>query len=398
MRKISAVTVARSDYGIYRSVFRAVEADSGLELRLIVAAAHLAAEFGNSVGEIAADGFDIVHRVDMLRAEDSPRGIAQSMARGLEGFARVFEQDPPDLLFVLGDRFEMHAATLAALPFRIPVAHIHGGELTEGAIDDALRHSITKLSHLHFVATEEYATRVRQLGEEPWRVVVSGAPGLDGLETMSMWSRDSVIDQLGPLLRDPPLLVTYHPVTLEYEGTEHQVRELLAAVDGFEGPILFTAPNADTSGREVRRMIEEFVAGRERAQLAENLGTEGYFGLMAYARAMVGNSSSGIIEASSFRLPVVNVGNRQKGRVRAANVIDVECTRTAIRMGIERALDPVFRESLTEITNPYGSGGAAGVIIATIKRFEQRDLIPKKFNDMSSDNAVHVALHGSRRE
>ena len=398
MRRLGVVTVARSDYGICRSVLRAVEVDPELELRLIVAGAHLSPEFGNSIEDIRSDGFDIAHRVDMLRADDSPRGIVQSMARGLEGFSRVFEQDPPDILLVVGDRFEMHAAALAALPFMIPVAHIHGGELTEGAIDDALRHGITKLSHLHFVATEEYATRVRQLGEEPWRVVVSGAPGLDGLGTMSMWPRDKIVAQLGPSLADPPLLVTYHPVTLEYDSTEQQVSELLAAVDRFEDPILFTAPNADTAGREVRRMVDDFVARRDRAQLIENLGSDGYFGLMAYARAMVGNSSSGIIEAPSFGLPVVNVGNRQKGRVRSTNVIDVECERGAIREGIERALDPGFRESIGGAGNPYGTGGAAAVIVDAIKRLGNERLVPKVFRDLPGETDVPVASHESSRD
>ncbi len=403
MRTIGAVTVGRSDYGIYRPVLRTIREDSGLELRLIVAGAHLSDEFGNSVDEITADGFDVSHRVDMLRSDDSPAGLVESMARGLAGFARVFAADRPDILLVLGDRFEMHAAALAAFPFKIPAAHIHGGELTEGAIDDSLRHSITKFSHLHFVTTGEYAARVRQLGEESWRIIVSGAPALDEVRNIDLWSTEEIVRRFGETFREPPLLVTYHPVTLEYEDVEPQVENLLKALDRFDVPILFTAPNADTSGRIVRRMIESFVSRNERAVLVENLGATGYFSMMAYSRAMLGNSSSGIIEAASFGLPVVNVGNRQKGRVRAVNVIDVGYGVEAIADGVRQALDEEFRSNLTGLENPYGDGTAAGVIVDTLRKISIDRLIPKRFVDqprtsalVGSQTAVHVELDGSR--
>ena len=387
------VTVARSDYSIYRSVLREIESDPALSLRLIVAGAHLSDEFGDTLTPIRDDGFEIAERVEMLRASDSSGGVARSMGTGIRAFADVFEARPPDILLVLGDRFEMHAAALAALPFKIPVAHIHGGELTEGAIDDALRHSMTKLSHLHFVATEEYASRVRQLGEEPWRVIVSGAPALDGIAETRLWTREEIISRLGSVFEQSPLLVTYHPVTLEHDDTQRQVEQLFHALDRFDVPIVFTAPNADTGGRAIRVRIDEFVRSRPLTVLVENLGALGYFSLMAYARAMVGNSSSGIIEAPSFGLPVVNIGTRQKGRIRAPNVLDVAVDSEAIQSGIRFALSSQFRESLRGLPNPYGSGGAARIIVENLKRLSSERLIPKRFCDLSSnDTSIAPAL------
>jgi UDP-hydrolysing UDP-N-acetyl-D-glucosamine 2-epimerase len=383
MRTLGVVTVARSDYGIYLPVLRKIQADPELRLHLIVSGMHLAPEFGRTVEAIEADGFEIAERVEMLVASDTPEAVAKSMGLGLIGFAQTYARLHLDILLVLGDRFEMHAAALAALPFKIPVAHIHGGELTEGAIDDALRHSMTKLSHLHFVSTDEHARRVVQLGEEPWRVTVSGAPSLDNLQEVKLLSVAELEAKFGLRLNQPPLLVTYHPVTLEHEQTEQQVKELLAALNSFEAPIVLTAPNADTGGRIVTRMIGEYVDAHASAQLVDNLGTQAYFSLMAIASAMVGNSSSGIIEASTFKLPVVNIGNRQKGRVRGENVIDVGYRREEIIEGIEKALRPDFRASLSQMINPYGSGAASEKIVARLKEVPLDDhLLVKRFHDI----------------
>ncbi len=240
MRTIGVVTVSRSDYGSYLPVLREIREDPGLKLHLIVSGMHLSPEFGLTARAIEADGFEINDCVEMLLSSDTPEGISKSMGLGLIGFAQSYACFRPDILLVLGDRFEMHAAALAALPFKIPVAHIHGGEITEGAIDDALRHSITKLSHLHFVSTEEYARRVIQMGEEPWRVIVSGAPSLDNLFNLALLERQELQARFGLFLERDPLLVTYHPVTLEYEQTEWQVNELLAALQAFDLPVVFT--------------------------------------------------------------------------------------------------------------------------------------------------------------
>ena len=244
MRTIGAVTVSRSDYSAYLPVLRRIQEDPGLELYLFATGMHLSPEFGLTVQTIEADGFEVSERVEMLLSSDTPEGISKSMGLGLIGFAQAYARFQPDILLLLGDRFEMHAAALAALPFKIPLAHIHGGEISEGAFDDALRHSITKLSHLHFVSTEDYAKRVMQMGEEQWRVMVSGAPSLDNLYTVRWLKRQELEAHFGLLLNGDPLLVTFHPVTLEYEQTEWQMSELLATLKTFDLPIVFTLPNA----------------------------------------------------------------------------------------------------------------------------------------------------------
>jgi UDP-hydrolysing UDP-N-acetyl-D-glucosamine 2-epimerase len=383
VRTIGVVTVARSDYGNYLPVLRKIQADPELRLHLMAGGMHLSPEFGLTVNAIEADGFEVSERVEMLLSSDTPEGIAKSMGLGTIGFAQAYARFRPDILLVLGDRFEMHAAVVAALPFKIPVAHIHGGESTEGAMDDAVRHSITKLSHLHFVATEEYRRRVLQMGEEPWRVIVSGAPGLDNLHSIKLLDRQELGAHSGLRLDSDPLLVTFHPVTLEYERTEGQVRELLEALGECGLPIVFTMPNADTNGRVIIRMLDEFIQSHPQAQLVENLGTQRYFSLMAIAAAMVGNSSSGIIEAPSFGLPVVNIGTRQQGRTRAANVIDVGYSRHEIIKGLKQALSPEFRAHLHEAPNPYGDGHASNVIVKNLKEVVLDDqFVVKRFYNL----------------
>lgn len=384
MRTIGVVTVARSDYGIYLPLLTKIQADPDLQLYLIVSGMHLSPEFGLTVEAIEADGFEIGERVEMLLSSDTPEGVAKSMGLGTIGFAQAFAHLRPDILVVLGDRFEMYTAALAALPFKIPVAHIHGGEITQGAIDDALRHSMTKLSHLHFVSTQEYARRVIQLGEESWRVIVSGAPGLDNLRATKLLAREELAVRFGLHLDETPfLLVTFHPVTLEHEQTEWQITELLTALETCGLPVVFTMPNADTSWRIIAHKIEEYIATHSSAQAIDNLGTQGYFSMMTLAAAMVGNSSSGIIEAASFELPVVNVGTRQRGRARGSNVVDVDYRRTSILEGLQRALDPQFRASLRGIHNLYGSGGASEKIVEVLERVQLDDkLIMKRFHDL----------------
>ena len=384
MRTIGVVTVGRSDYGIYLRLLREIQADRDLQLHLIVAGMHLSPEFGLTVQAIEADGFEVSERVEMLLSSDTPEGIAKSMGLGTVGFAQAYGRFRPDILVVLGDRFEMHAAAVAALPFKIPVAHIHGGEVTSGAIDDALRHSMTKLSHMHFVATRESSKRVIQLGEEPWRVNVTGSPSLDNLRSIELLGAEQLEAKFEIRLAPPPLLVTWHPVTLEYEHTAWQVGELLAALGMCGLPMVFTLPNADTNGRIIIRMIEEFVQAHLLAQIVNNFGTQAYFSMMAVAAAMVGNSSSGIIEAASFGLPVVNIGTRQQGRIRPANVVDVGYDRAEILAGIRKALDPDLRDRVRGMASPYGCGRASERIVKTLKEVALDDrLIVKRFYDVS---------------
>lgn len=390
MRKIAVVTVARSDFGIYGSVLRAIQGEPSLELQIFATGMHLAPEFGLTVEMIERDGFAVNERVESLLAADTPSAIAKSTGLGVIGFADVFARNRPDVLVVLGDRFDMYAAALAALPFKIPVAHLHGGEVTHGAIDEALRHSLTKLSHLHFVATQDAAQRVIQLGEEPWRVTHSGAPALDAIDSVPQLSREELQSRFGLKLDEAPLLVTFHPTTLQFEQTAAQTAELLAAIEASGLPAIFTAPNADTAGRQVRTMIEAFVAAQLRAQFVENLGQQGYFSMMREACAMVGNSSSGIIEAASFGLPVVNIGERQGGRFRGANVIDVGYGREEILAGLKRALAPSFRTEVQALKNPYQAPErtAAALIVERLREvaLDERLLI-KRFHDVKLPNS-----------
>lgn len=384
MRTIGIVTVGRSDYGIYIPILKAIQNERDLCLKIFAGGMHLRPEHGLTVDRIARDGFEVTERVEMLTGSDSPLEIAQSIGRGVIGFSAALSRSAPDILVVLGDRFEMYSAALACLPLNIPVAHIHGGELTLGAIDDALRHSMTKLSHLHFVSTEAYAKRVIQLGEEPWRVTVSGAPGLDHLDSIKYLDRAALEKTLDIDLAKLTLLVTFHPVTLEYQQVEEQIDSVLLALEQSGCNILFTGPNADTGGSVISGKIKHYVGSRSQSKLIENLGTAIYFSLMRHVTAMVGNSSSGIIEAPSFHLPVVNVGSRQDGRLRAQNVIDVECSTPAILAGIQKAVDPSFKAGLQAMTDPYRqNGNAAKIIVRRLKDvvIDQR-LMVKSFHDL----------------
>lgn len=379
------VTVARSDYGILRPVLRAIEADDGLALRLYAAGSHLSPAMGLTVEEIEADGFAVAERLETLVASDTPAGVAASMGLGTLAFAQAFARHRPDLLVLLGDRFEVHAAAAAALPFMLPVAHVHGGEVTEGAIDESIRHSITKLSHLHFASTERYARRIAQLGEEPWRVCVSGAPGLDNLHTVRPLQRDELGQRLGFDVTRPFLLVTYHPVTLDFERAEELVGGLVAALRDIDCDLVITHPNADTARGAVLRALDSLTRDHPRAHLIANAGTEAYFALMHHADAMVGNSSSGIIEAASFGLPVVNVGARQAGRLRAANVVDTADDPAAIAAGLRRARSEAFREGLVDLVNPYGDGHAAARIVERLRGVAlDRRLLVKRFEDLEA--------------
>lgn len=380
MRRIAIVTTSRADYGIYRPLLERLKADPGVDLQLVVGGMHLRPEYGNTVVEIEADGMPIAAKLDFMDTDDSGVAVAKVMGRATVAFAEAFERVRPEIIVVLGDRFEMHAAAVAAQPFAVPIAHLHGGELTLGAMDDNLRHSITKLSHLHFVSTETYGRRVRQLGEEAWRVVVSGAMGLDALGAADIADREELQEAIGMRLDTPPLLVTYHPATRQAGGVETQTEGLFAALKQSGLPCVFTAPNADEGGRRLRELIEAFIADHENARLVKNLGTRRYFGLMNIAAAMVGNSSSGIIEAASFELPVVNIGTRQEGRVRGANVVDTSENQPAIAAALEKVLSPTFKAGLSGMRNPYkGKERAADVIHRVLMETPLDEKLIKKY-------------------
>ena len=382
-RTIGVVTVARSDYGHLVPLLEALRDTPGITLQLYVAGAHLSPRFGETVGAIEADGWPISARVETIGASDAAVEVAAGTGAGVAGFARAFAAGRPDLIVVLGDRAEMLAAAVAALPLAIPVAHLHGGEVTEGAIDEQARHAITKLAHLHFPAAEPYARRLRQMGEEPWRVHCVGAPGLDRLPRLATLSRADLASRLGLPLRRPTMLVTFHPVTLEHADTARHVDELAAALSGVEGDLVISYPGADTAHRAVVERWTALAAARPGTRLAPSLGEDVYCSLLREADAMVGNSSSGIIEAASFGLPVVNIGSRQQGRLRGENVIDVGQGRDEIIAGIARALDPAFRRGLTGMRNPYGDGAAAPRIVRILREVPLGPrLARKRFADL----------------
>lgn len=394
-RRIGVVTVARSDYGIYYPLLRAIRDDVECQLCLIAGGAHLSPVFGNTLSEIERDGFEIEARVPMLLSGDSPEGTAMSMGLGIINFANAYRDIQPDLLVLLGDRFEMLAAAIAAVPLRIPIAHLHGGELTQGAMDDSIRHAISKLSHLHFAAAAIYGRRLEQMGEEPKRIFVTGSPVVDAILAEPAIPKDELERELGARLENA-LLVTYHPVTLEHERTEERLSTLLAVLSRFENEVLFTYPNADMGNAVIIDHLQRFAASRPRTHVFVNLGRRKYHSLQRYVGAMVGNSSSGIIEASIFKLPVVNIGDRQMGRLRTPNIIDVPDEAHAIERAIHTALSPRFRESLSQMEHPYGKGDASKQILQTLKTVPlDGSLLKKRFHDLI--RATEASAAGSSR-
>lgn len=390
-RKIAVVTGSRADYGLLYWVIKSIYEDPGLRLQLIVTGMHLSAEFGFTVSEIEADGFPIAAKVKMLAPSDTEKEIAVSMGRGMMGFARAYSILRPDIIVVLGDRFEIHAAVSAALPFRIPVAHIHGGEATEGAFDEQLRHAITKMSHVHFAAAGKYKKRIIQMGEDPKRVFCFGAPGVDSIVKLNLLDRKRLSEELNIPRYGKIGIVTYHPVTLEKNTSAGQISELLRAIERIKGIFwVFTFPNADTGNRAIIKKITAFTSRhQEVSRLYFSLGPLKYLSLLKHSSVMVGNSSSGIIEAPSFKLPVVNIGDRQKGRTRAANVIDVkEYKMKNISGAIQKALSSKFVSSLRGLKNPYGIGSASEKIVDRLRRIPiDNKLIKKRFHEIKfSDN------------
>jgi UDP-hydrolysing UDP-N-acetyl-D-glucosamine 2-epimerase len=383
-RRIGVVTVSRSDYGHLHSVLDGIRRAPDLELILFVAGMHLAPEFGDTLREIEADGFPVAERIEMLDNADTPEAVAVSTGRGVEGFARAFAGRRPELVVVLGDRFEMLAAAVAALPFALPVAHIHGGEVSEGAMDNQIRHAITKLAHVHFASALVHAKRIANMGEEAWRIHTVGAPGLDRLAGLSALPRETLARELGLPGEGAWHLVTFHPVTLEYRDTASHVDELLVALEKIDGTFVITYPNADTSGRVIIDRLEEFAARHPgRCRLVPSLGERLYLSLLSHAELMIGNSSSGLIEAPSFGLPAVNIGSRQRGRLRGANVIDVAPSREDILRGIEAARAPAFRAQARAAANPYGDGRAAPRIVEVLRKVPlDARLVQKRFADV----------------
>jgi UDP-hydrolysing UDP-N-acetyl-D-glucosamine 2-epimerase len=353
-RKICVVTTSRADFGLLRKLMHAVDSDAALRLQVIVSGMHLAREFGQTWRDIQAEGIRIDRKIPMRNIGVSSMANCTSIGHGISGFAEAFSELKPQIVVLLGDRFELLAPAIAALMLQIPIAHIHGGELTAGAIDDSIRHAITKLASLHFPATEVYRRRILQMGESPRRVFNFGAPGLDQIHGSQLMTRRELEQDLGIDLTRQVALVTYHPATRDDGDVVTQVGEVTKAIEASGFPAVFTAANADADGTRINARLRSVCAENPaKFTWVAHLGHRRYLSCLAHFTVMVGNSSSGLTEAPSFRLPVVNIGDRQSGRVRAANVIDVPCTEAAILRGLRRATSPRFHLSLRGMRNPY---------------------------------------------
>ena len=386
-RKICVITGTRAEYGLLRWVMQGIKDDPELTLQIIATGMHLSPEFGLTYCEIEQDGFQIDHRVEMLTSSDTPVGIAKSMGLGLIGFADALNGLRPDLIVVLGDRFEIFAAVSAALVARIPVAHLQGGETTEGAFDDALRHSITKMSQLHFVAAETYRQRVIQLGEQPDRVFFVGGLGIDNINRLQLLDRAALETSLDFELGTKNLLITFHPVTLETDTAQKQMEELLAALAALQDTqLIFTMPNADTDGRALIRMVKHFVVQHPNARAYTSLGQLRYLSCIAQVDGVVGNSSSGLIEVPSFKKGTVNIGDRQRGRLQAASVINCDPTRASIAAALAQLYSVDFQASLSQVISPYGQGGASEKVVRTLRNTVFDGIVKKNFFDLSITN------------
>ncbi|KQT31162.1 UDP-N-acetyl glucosamine 2-epimerase [Sphingomonas sp. Leaf412] len=378
-RRIAVFTGTRAEYGLLYWLMKDIAAHPALELELIVSGMHLSPEFGSTWREIVADGFTIDERVEILLSSDTPVGIAKSTGLATMGCAEALDRLRPDAIVILGDRFEALAAAQAALILRIPVVHLHGGEATEGAIDDSIRHAITKMASLHFTATEPYRRRVIQMGEADDTVFDVGALGIDHLHRSAAMPMAEVCESLNFHLRPPYFLATYHPVTAGEEDAVATTDAMLDALDGYpEHQVVLTYPNADTGGRAIIPLLIDYVRRHpDRAVAVPSLGFRRYLTVLRNAAAVVGNSSSGIIEAPSFGVPTIDIGGRQRGRIAAASVIHCDVDRDSISEALGRALSPEFAEAARRVDNPYGTGDAAARIVEiiadrplpTLKRF-----------------------------
>jgi GDP/UDP-N,N'-diacetylbacillosamine 2-epimerase (hydrolysing) len=387
MIKICVVTGTRADYGLLMPLMKAISASTAYELQLLVTGMHLSPEFGLTYQQIQTDGFRINEKVEILLSADTDTAIVKSTGLGLIGFADSFDRLLPDWILLLGDRFETFAAATCAYLKKIPIIHIHGGETTAGATDEALRHAITKMATLHFTTTEEYRTRVLQLGEPGEQVFNVGAIGLDNIFGLPLLNKEDVEKLLAVSLSGDVFLVTYHPVTLEQSGSGEQFQSLLDALDEWPDAVLiFTMPNADADGRIIIEMVRNYVQKhKERAMSFTSLGQLRYLSLMRHASVVVGNSSSGIIEAPSFGIPTVNIGDRQKGRIAADSVIHCEPEKNAIKQALKKAFDPQFRAFSTTVENPYGNGNTTKKIMEVLKRKIAHFNLKKQFVDRSFD-------------
>lgn len=377
-RKICVVTGTRAEYGLLYWLMKEIQTDEDLELQIIATGAHLSPEFGLTYKVIEADGFEIDEKVEMLLSSDTAVGITKSLGLATIGFADAYDRLKPDIVILLGDRYEMLAAAQAALIIGLPIAHIGGGDTTEGAFDEAIRHSITKMAHIHFVTNELSARRIRQLGENPQYIFNVGSPGIDYIKRVKLLNRRDLEKELEFEFQDKNLLITFHPVTLDRGSSLHQFMELLKALDslGTDIGIIFTKANADPEGRSINQMIEKYVESHPKAKAYTSLGQVKYFSVIAQVDAVVGNSSSGLYEVPSFGKPTVNIGDRQKGRLQAASIINCQSQASAIKQAIISAFDM----DCSNVQNPYGDGTSSIKMLSILKSIpDYKALLKKQF-------------------
>lgn len=384
-RKICILTGSRAEYGLLRWVMEGIKAADELQLQILATGMHLSPEFGLTYNEIEKDGFVIDRKVEMLLSSDTSTGLTKSMGLGIIGFADALNELKPDIVVGLGDRFELFAAAAAAMAACIPIAHIHGGEASEGAIDEAIRHSITKMSHLHFVAAKPYQNRVIQLGENPERVFLVGGLGIDNIKKITLLTRSELEDSLDFKLGEKNLLITFHPATLENSTTStDQMSALLNALHRLDNTqLIFTLPNADTHGRALIEMVQHFVSQHPNARAYTSLGQLRYLSCIQYVDGVIGNSSSGLIEVPSFNKGTVNIGDRQRGRLKAASIIDCEPDILSVTAAIERLYSSSFQATLDNVYNPYGQGGASEKIVQVLKDYPLDSILKKSFYDLN---------------
>jgi UDP-hydrolysing UDP-N-acetyl-D-glucosamine 2-epimerase len=386
-RRIAVITTSRADYSHLYWPLRLLAEDARVELKLVVLGAHLSPEFGTTIHEIEKDGFTIAARIECLLSSDSDVGMAKTIGLATLSLADVLGEMRPDILLLIADRYEMLAPAAVALALRIPIAHIEGGEISEGAIDDAVRNALTKMAHLHFTSTFAARDRIIALGEEPWRVTRAGAPSLDHLRRSKLLSREEVAAKLHVQLEESAIVVAYHPVTLAMDTLE-EADELFAALGGVTSQLIFCYPNADAGSRALIERTTAFLAKRGNGELFVNLDVVTYWSLLRQAQVFLGNSSSGIMETASFAVATVNVGERQRGRERAGNVIDAVANRAAILSAIALARSGEFRDSLRGMTNPYGEGKASETILEVLTRAPlRRELLAKKARPRKAESA-----------
>lgn len=378
--KIGIVTTARSDFSSLLPVAKLLKMDAETELIMFVGGMHLARQFGGTVHDIENSGFIVDERFDFLLASDTPEALAKSVGLGMISFTEALARRRPDIIIIVGDRYELLAVTSAALVLGIPIAHISGGDITEGAFDNQVRYAVSMMSHLHFVALDEHQQRLIKMGEEAWRVTKSGDPAIDIIHSFEKQPQGELESTLGIELRHPVIIAGCHPTTRSRVGVSGEIDALLGALEGFNGTIIITSPNADPGYQVIIDRINDFISTRDNARMFSSLGQINYYNLLSYADVMVGNSSSGIWESPSFRLPVVNVGDRQRGRMQTRNVIDSEPSVDAIRTALNQALSKAFTDGLNDLVNPYGSGDSSRIVVSSIKKSLQRDdLLMKRY-------------------